>query len=246
MQHISVDFVAGLPPSKQFDAICVVVDRLTKQRHLIPCKTTITAEELAELFSDRVFLYHGLPKTIVSDHGPQFASRFWKHLCHTLKIEPCLSTAFYPQTDGQTERINAVVEQHLRAYVSYLQDDWVDYLFLAEFAGNNQVSETTTVLPFFANLGYHPGCDFELDICADNPEEQQAPMAVEWIQHIHDLVKTEMRYAQARQQENADQYHIPAPAFQPDDMVWVDGWNWHTGRPSQKLENKHHGSYRIL
>jgi len=160
-QHISVDFVTGLPPSKRFDAICVVVDRLTKQRHLIPCKTTITAEELAQLFCDRVFRYHGLPKTIVSDRGPQFASRFWKHLCHSLKIEPRLSTAFHPQTDGQTERINAVVEQHLRAYVSYLQDDWVEYLFLAEFAGNNQVSETTTVSPFFANLGYHPRCDFD-------------------------------------------------------------------------------------
>ena len=178
-QHISVDFVTGLPPSKQFDAICVVVDRLTKERHLIPCKTTITAEKLAQLFCDRVFRYHGLPKTIVSDRGPQFASCFGKHLCHSLKIESRLSTAFHPQTDGQTERINAVVEQHLRAYVSYLQDDWVDYLFLAEFAGNNQISETTTVSPFFANLGYHPHCDFELDIRADNPEEQQAQTAVE-------------------------------------------------------------------
>ena len=99
-QHISVDFVTGLPPSKQFDAICVVVDRLTKQRHLIPCKTTITAEKLAQLFCDRVFRYHGLPKTIVSNCGTQFASRFWKHLCHSLKIKPRLSTAFHPQMDG--------------------------------------------------------------------------------------------------------------------------------------------------
>jgi len=131
-QNISVDFVNGLPPSKRFDAICVVVDRLTKQRHLIPCKTTITAEELPQLFCDRVFRYHGLPKTIVSDRGPQFTSRSWKHLCHSLNIEPRLSTAFHPQTDGQTERINAVVEQHLRAYVSYLQDDWVDYKQIVE------------------------------------------------------------------------------------------------------------------
>jgi len=99
-QHISVDFVTGLPPSKRFDVICVVVDRFTKQRHLIPCKTTITAEELAQLFCDRVFRYHGLPKTIVSNCGTQFASRFWKHLCHSLKIKPRLSTAFHPQMDG--------------------------------------------------------------------------------------------------------------------------------------------------
>ena len=66
--------------------------------------------------------------------------------------------------DGQTERVNAVVEQHLRAYVTYLQDDWADILFLAEFAGNNQVSDTTTMSPFFTNFGFHPHYDFELDI----------------------------------------------------------------------------------
>ena len=99
--------------------------------------------------------------------------------------------------DGQTERINAVVEQHLCTYVSYLQNDWVDYLFLAEFAGNNQVSETTTVSPFFANLGYQPSFDFEQDIRTDNPKEQQAQTAVERIHHLHDLARTEMRYAQA-------------------------------------------------
>ena len=98
------------------------------------------------------------------------------------------------------------MEQHLRAYVSYLQDDWVDYLFLTEFAGNNQVSETTTVSPFFAHLACHPRCDFELDIRTNNPEEQQAQAGVERIQHLHDLARTEMRYAQARQQENADRH----------------------------------------
>jgi len=67
--------------------------------------------------------------------------------------------------------MNAVMEQHLRAYVKYLQDDWTDYLFLAEFAGNNQALDSTTLLPFFINLGYHLRCDFELDICIDDPEE---------------------------------------------------------------------------
>ena len=156
--------MTGLPRSKGYDAICVVVDHLTKQRHLIPCTTTITVEELGTLFCDRVFHYHGLPETIVSDRGPQFASHFWKHLCSCLKIDARLSTAFHPPMDGQTERVNAVVEQHLRAYVVYLQDDWADFLFLAEFVGNNQVSDTTTLSPFFANFGFHPHYDFELDI----------------------------------------------------------------------------------
>jgi transposase InsO family protein len=95
-----MDFVTGLPSSNGFDAIWVVMDRLTKLRHFAHYSTMIDAEGLAELFLSNIFHLHGLPKTIVSDHGPQFASRFWKHLCHTLKIEPHLSTAFHPETDG--------------------------------------------------------------------------------------------------------------------------------------------------
>jgi len=86
-QHISVDFVTGLPRSKGFDAICEVVDHLTRQRHLIPCTTTISADGLSFQYCDRVFLYHGLAATIVSDRGPQFTSRFWKHLCSCLGID---------------------------------------------------------------------------------------------------------------------------------------------------------------
>jgi transposase InsO family protein len=85
----------------------------------------IEAKGLTELFVLNIFYLHGLPETIVSDHGPQFASRFWKHLCHALKIEPCLSTAFHLETNSQTECTNAIMEQYLRAYVNYQQDDWV-------------------------------------------------------------------------------------------------------------------------
>ena len=245
-QHISVDFVTGLPQSGDFDAICVFVDRLTKQRHLIPCRTTITAEQLADVFCDRVFRYHGLPDTIISDRGPQFASRFWRHLCACMKIDARLSTAFHPETDGQTERINAIMEQHLRAYVSYLQDDWTKYLFLAEFAGNNLISETTTMSPFFANFGFHPKWNFELDIRVDNRDEIAAQTTAERLNNIHDVARSEMRYAQTRQQDNTDNHRVPAPAFQPGDLVCIDGRFWHTERPSRKLENKHHGPYRVI
>jgi len=245
-QHISVNFVTGLPPSKGYDAICVFVDRLTKQRHLLPCTTTITAEGLAGLFCSGVFRYHGLLETIVSDRRPQFASRFWKHLYSCLKIDPHLSTAFHPQTDGQTEQMNAVIQQHLRAYVNYLQDNCHDYLFLAEFAGNNQVSNSTTLSPFFANLGYHPHCDFKLDIRVDDPEGHQAQTAAERLHRIYEVARSEMWYAQARQQDNTDVRQTPAPAFQPNDFVWVDGRYWQTERPSRKLENKYHRPYQVI
>jgi len=245
-QHLSVDFVKGLPQLKGYDAICVFVDRLPKQCHLIPCWTAITAEELADLFCDRVFRYHGLPDTIVSNRGLQFASHFGNHICACMKIDARLSTAFHPETDGQTERVNAIMEQHLRAYVSYLQDDWVDYLFLAEFAGNNLISDTTTLSPFYANLGYHPKCDLELDVQTDNHDEIQVQTAAERLNIIHDVARSEMRYAQTRQQDKTDNHRTPAPVFLPDDMVWIDGRFWRTQRPSRKLENKHHGPFRVI
>ena len=145
-----MNFVVGLPWSDGNDAIWVVVNRLTKQRHLIACRSTIDAKDLADLFLQWVFPLHGLPETITSDRGIQFASHFWGRLCHRLQIGRPMSTAFHPQTDGQTERFNAVMEQYLRSYINYLQDDWSSWLPMAEFAANNQTSESTLSSPFFA------------------------------------------------------------------------------------------------
>jgi hypothetical protein len=210
-QHVSVDFVTGLPISEGYVAICAVVCRLTKQRHLIPCHTTIDAEGFAQLFLDNIFKLHGLPDYLVSDRGPQFVARFWVHLSNCLGIANSTSTAFHPQTDGQTERINAVFEQYLRAYVSYLQDDWKKYLALAEFAANNHVSETTTLSPFFGIYGRHPKCSCDLDIRTDNPQEIDAQLVAQRLNHIHDVLRSEMKYAQARHIEAADRARTPAP-----------------------------------
>ena len=151
-----MDFVVGLPELDGFDAIWVVVDCLSKQRHFVPCTSTITVEGLAQLFLDHVFKRHGLPDTIISDRGPQFASHFWTYLCYCLGIQPRLSNAFHPQIDGQTERINASMEEYLRGYVNYLQDDWAKMLAIAEFAGNNQVLAATGASPFNATAGRDP------------------------------------------------------------------------------------------
>ena len=113
-----MDFVVGLPWSNGCDAIWVVVDRLTKQRHLVPYTLTVDAKDLANLFVQWVFRLHGLPETITSDCGPQFAAHFRGRLYECLQIDRCMSTAFHPQTDGQTERFNSVMEQYLRSYVN--------------------------------------------------------------------------------------------------------------------------------
>jgi hypothetical protein len=159
-----MDFMTGLPISDGHDTIWVVIDRLTKMRHFIPCSTTVDTKELANLFVTNIFRLHGLPDSIISDRGPQFASRFWKYLCNSLHIEPRLSTTFDAETDGQTERTNSVMEQYLRAYVNYQQDNWAQYLPLTEFATNNHLSETTGLSPFFVNYGMHPKLDFEPDL----------------------------------------------------------------------------------
>jgi len=140
-QDISMDFVTGLRWSSGNDAIWVVVDRLTKMRHLVPCRTTIDAPLLADLFLDNIWKHHGLPLTIISDGGPQFAAEFRETICHRLKIDQYLSTAFHPETDSQTERVNSIIEQYLRSYVNSQQDDWCQWLPMAEFKGNYHPSE---------------------------------------------------------------------------------------------------------
>ncbi len=151
-----MDFITGLPWSDGYNANLVVTCCLTKMRHLIHCRDTTTAEQLAELVLEHVFRLHGLPRSIVSDRETQFVAKFWKALCRRLDTQARLSTPYHPQTDGQTEHFNAVMGRYLRYFVNYLQDYWNSWLTLSEFAANHQESESTRVSPFFANYGYDP------------------------------------------------------------------------------------------
>jgi hypothetical protein len=116
---ISMDFITNLPSSRIFNAIFVIVDRLTKMVYFVPCKKTITGEETTRFFVDNVYWYYGLPNDIISDRGPQFVSKFWRSLFEILKVDIKLSFAFHPRTDGQTERVNQVLEQYLRYTINY-------------------------------------------------------------------------------------------------------------------------------
>lgn len=114
-----------------------------------------TAERLAQAFLEHVWRDKGLPDSIVSDRGSLFTSKFWSALCFHLKIKQRLSTAFHPQTDGQTERQNQTLKQYLQGYGNYQQDDWVEWLAIAEFAYNNSVHITTGKTPFYLAYGFH-------------------------------------------------------------------------------------------
>ena len=122
-------------------------------RHFIPYRDTCIAEQLADLYAWNIFRLHGLPKTVVSDRGTQFIAKFWKGLYKILKIEALLLTHYHLETDGQTERINAILAQYLQVYINYFQNDWEAWLHMAEFAANNQASETTGMSLFFTIYG---------------------------------------------------------------------------------------------
>ncbi|MBW0573645.1 hypothetical protein O181_113360, partial [Austropuccinia psidii MF-1] len=153
---LSMDFITQLPLSNSFDSILVIVDRFSKMAVFIPTMSSITSLDLAHLFIKNIFSKHGLPSSIVSDRGPLFVSSFWTNLCQQLKISRDLSTAYHPETDGQTERVNQILEQYLRMYVSYHQDDWNTWLPLAEFAYNNSDHSSTKQSPFFTVYGRDP------------------------------------------------------------------------------------------
>jgi len=151
--HLTVDFITKLLVVVGKDAILVVCNRLSKMTHFVATTEGTLAQGLARLFRDNVWKLHGLPESVVSDRGLQFAAELTKKLNRMLGIQTKLSTAFHPQTDGQTERMNQEVEQYLRFFIEHRQKDWPEWLAMAEFAINNKVHMVTKVSPFMANYG---------------------------------------------------------------------------------------------
>jgi ribosomal protein L21E len=151
-----MDFITSLPESQGYDAILVMVDRFSKLAHMVPTRGTATALETAKIFLDAWWKHHGLPRVIVSDRDPKFTSAFWRHFFRKVGTKLTFSTAFHPQTDGQTERVNGVLNQYLRNFVSADQRDWVDYVGLAEFSYNAATHSATKESPFKVAYGVEP------------------------------------------------------------------------------------------
>ena len=143
-QSITCDFITQLPKSDEYDAIFVVVDRLTKQAHFVPTTSDVNAATTADMFIDHVWKLHGTPRQVISDRGSQFVSQFLKEVFRRTGITGSTSTAFHPQTDGQTERVNQELEQYLRAFTDMRQSNWSGLLPLAEFAHNTRAHATAT------------------------------------------------------------------------------------------------------
>jgi hypothetical protein len=178
------------------------VDRLTKVAHFIPVKTTYTSGQLADLYLSRIVSLHGIPKTIVSDRGTQFTSRFWRSLHQDLGTKLAFSTAYHPQTDGQTERVNQILEDMLRACVLAYGAKWEDCLPFAEFSYNNSYQASLQMAPFEALYGRKYRTPLNWSETGDStifgPDILQE--AEEKVRMIRDYLKA----AQSRQKSYAD------------------------------------------
>ena len=156
-EQVTMDFITDLPESDGFDSIMVVVDHgLTKGVIFIPCNKTIDSLGTARLYIDFVYKRFGLPSIIISDRGPQFASKAFQEMGKALGIDHRLSTAFHPQTDGQTERVNQELENHLRILCENNAKGWARALPIAEFAHNQRTHETRKMSPFKLMYGSEP------------------------------------------------------------------------------------------
>ena len=245
---ISMDLIEFLPDSNGYNSILVIVDRLTKQATFIPTTTGLDAKELARLFLTHIFSKHGLPQDIVTDRGSEFASDFWRELTKALDIKLNFSTAFHPETDGQTERVNQALEQYLRLYVDYQQHEWAELLPIAEFTYNNTPHSSTTVSPFFANKGYNPRANFAA-ISNDNTpaslDSQHPATFAEGVTALHDHLRGEIQKANEASKIAFDRNHLPSPDYQEGDKVWLSTRFIKTTRPAKKLDNRYLGPFVI-
>jgi hypothetical protein len=241
-QSISCDFIVELPKSNGYDTILVVVDRLTKMAHFIPTTINVDAKQTARLLIDNVWKTHGTPRDVISDRGPQFASKVTRSLFQIMGIKSNLSTAYHPQTDGQTERVNGILEQYLRIFSAHRQNDWADHLPLAEFAYNNAEHASTGMSPFFANYGFHP------TLTTHPTAGQQSPAAgdlVERIAQVQEELSSAMLIAQEKQKAMYDRHREATPEYKVGEEVWLEGTNIRNDRPSAKLSPRRYGPFLI-
>ena len=235
-----MDFISQLPSSSGYDAILVIVDCFSKMALFLRSNVTASSEDLANLFIEYVFLKHGLPDNIVSDHGSLFVSSFWTLLCQHLKITRNLSTAYHPETDGQTKQVNQILKQYLQIYVAYQQDDWSQWLPLAKFAYNNSTHSSTKQSPFQTLYGRNPTFS-SLHVAPSQP----ATNYLEQIQSLQLQLRTNLEEANQRYKEQADQSCTTAPTFAVGDQVWLDACNICSTRPTCKLSKRKLGPFKV-
>jgi hypothetical protein len=198
-----MDFVVGLPRTQSgYDSIWVIMDRLTKVAHFIPVKTTYSRSQLAELYVSRIVCLHGVPEKIMSNRGTQFTSRFWERLHETLDTQLCFSSAYHPLTNGQTKRVNQILEDMLRACALQYGRNWDKSLSYPEFSYNNSYQESLKMVPF--EMLYGRRCRTLLFSNETREWKVFGPNILQEAEKQVRMVRENLRVAQSRQQSYAD------------------------------------------
>ena len=237
---VTMDFITDLPESNGYDSLMVAVDHdITKAIVLMPCNKTINAMETAELYLNQVFRRFGLPRTIISDRGPQFASKVFQELCNQLGIKSKMSTAYHPQTDGQTERTNQEIEAYLRIYCANNPHKWADRLGTLEFAHNIHTHTVTKQSPFKLLLGYEPN---SLPL---KTKQSPIPTVQDRIQLLQEIRKEAIAahdIARMNMLKHASRKFTP---FKEGQKVWLEATNLRIPGVSTKFLPKRTGPFVI-
>lgn len=245
---VTMDLVTGLPVSTLGrDAVVVFVDKFSKMAHVCPTVKSISAPQLAQLFFGTVFRLHGLPATIISDRDSKFTASFWQELFRLCGTKLALSTAFHPQTDGQTERHNRTVIEMIRAYVNSSHSDWDEHLAALEFAYNNSVNPSTGFSPFYLCSGQHPRTPVTLLTPVPARPKHSATEFASHMQALLARAREAMVQAQATQERYANASRR-ALTFQVGDKVLLSTENLNLKRvgQSQKLLPKYIGPFEVV
>ena len=240
----TVDFITKLPEStsQKFTALMVVVDRLTKRAHFIPTWNECNAEDCARLYMQRVWRHHGAPDQVISDRGSQFDSDFMKEFLRSIGSKTTMSTAYHPQTDGQTERVNQEVETYVRIFCDYNQTDWADHIALAEFTYNNRAHASTKQSPFYLNYGLHPSFDVTV---LPSYKSASCEERIHEIKRVQGEAKAALEIAAERMKRYYDAKRQEAPELQIGDRVYLDAKNLPTTQPARKFAAKRHGPFEV-
>ena len=256
-QSISMDFIVNLPWSNGYNAIFVVVDRLSKRGSFIPCTTGLTAEEFAELFVRHIVCRFGLPDSIITDRDPRWTSDFWRGIAHFLKTGMSLSSAHHPQHDGQTEILNRHLTTMLRAYVSEDLKDWSAWLHILEFAYNNAIHSSTGASPNFLAYGFQPKTPLDFLLPKETAESKGHtyslnPAARSFLSAIamhRDSARRAIAKAQDEQSLQFNKGRRPVPDFKQGDRVLVNphSLDWVDSKGAgAKLKQRWIGPFEIL
>jgi hypothetical protein len=237
---ITMDFITDLPESNGYMALFVVVDHdLSKGIILMPCNKDIDTFGTAKLYHDHVYRRFGLPKQMISNRGPQFAAKVFQELCTKMGIKSSLSTAYHPQTDGQTERVNQEIEAYLRIYCGNHPEQWTDHLPDLEFAHNLRTHSATNQSPFALIMGYNPVTVPTITTGTRLPAVKER---LEQLNRIRDEALASHELARQRM---ADRITWNFSPFKEGQKVWLEAKNLRVGGPYRKLRSKREGPFVI-